>query len=129
MDLGVSGDDADPDLDGLSNGIEYLLVLDPRKPSNLFTEDNTIGINQSGDFSLSFNRNVDVVDATITIEESADLTAWTAIATSVNGTPFQTLREDVNLAEESEVGGGINTVVLMTELTSPTNFKRVMVVR
>ena len=68
LDLGISGDEADPDLDGLPNGIEYLLVLDPRKPSNLFTEENTIGINQSGDFSLSFNRNLDVLDATITIE-------------------------------------------------------------
>jgi hypothetical protein len=39
--------------------------------------------------------------------------------------PFQTLREDVNLAEEGEVGGGINTVVLLSELTSSANFKRV----
>jgi hypothetical protein len=129
LDLAISGTDADPDLDGLSNGIEFALDLDPRKYSNLFTEENTIVINEFGDFTLRFNRNLDAVNAIITIEESEDLTAWTAIATSTNGAPFEKLREDVNLEEGGEAGGSVYTVALMTPPTSPANFKRIRVVR
>jgi len=128
LDLAISGDEADADFDGLPNGIEYVLLSNPRIPSGFFAPNNSLSVNEMGDaFVYDFSRNL---DATITIEESVDLTAWTVIATSVNGSPFQTPLQGYTTTEVIEVGGNLVNVRLSSPVTFPTGkFQRIMVVR
>ena len=129
LDLAISGGDADPDFDGLPNDVEFVLGLDPRAPSSLFTGDNALGLNEAGDsLVFKFSRNPNISDATINVEESADLTNWTSVASSVNGAAFET--SDQNYAVSETSGDNVQTVELVGLFTEPAlTFKRIRVVR
>lgn len=132
LDDAVSGGNADPDFDGLPNDVEYALLLNPRRPSNLFRGEEApfISENESKIASGLFFRNQFAVDTTIVVEESTDLVNWIAIATSVNGEPFETATEGYEIVEMFETDGNSVSVRLFSPLINPAAiFQRIKVVR
>jgi hypothetical protein len=127
LDPSISGDDADPDLDSLPNIIEFALGFDPRSPSILFTGDASLAFKSSeGQLRLTFSRNPDAFDVTITVEESSDLSDWTAVASSVNGAAFQTLLEGY-VVSEANGEGSIIVELIRTFSSSVSGFQRITV--
>ena len=125
----ITGDNADADGDGLLNVIEYALGLDPRDPSSLLAEEAAFVHHESGDyFVCTITRNRDALDVSISIEESVDLTSWTPVATSVNGSTFQTFLQGYSISETN--GGSVNRVELSSPISSAAGyFQRIVVVR
>jgi hypothetical protein len=127
LDPSISGDDADPDLDSLPNIIEFALGFDPRSPSILFTGAASLAFeNSEGQLLLTFSRNPDAFDVTITVEESSDLSDWTAVASSVNGAAFQTLLEGY-VVSEANGEGSIIVELIRTFSSSVSGFQRITV--
>ena len=69
----VSGDNADPDGDGLSNLVEYALGLNPRVPNSPAVLHSAI---ENGSLTVTYVRSRAATDVTIIIEDSADLLTW-----------------------------------------------------
>ena len=94
LDSSVSGDNADPDQDGIKNLLERAMYTDPR-------EKNTSAVLSAqlidGIFNLSFTRAIDAtnLNASIRLERSIDLYNWTTVdlseATVNTVTPEQEL--------------------------------------
>ena len=72
-DPGVSGDDADPDKDGLSNLLEYALHADPLQPS---TGCEPYGVTEEGQLSLVYIKVLAATDLTYSVEKSSGLSLW-----------------------------------------------------
>jgi hypothetical protein len=125
----ISGDAADADGDGLLNLVEYALGLNPRIPSRLIAEGAVLTTNENVDaFVIKLSRNPDALDTSITIEESVDLASWNPVATSENGSTFQTSLEGYSVTETN--GGGVMRVELSSPFSSSAGyFKRIIVVR
>ena len=121
--------DQDPDLDGLPNDVEYALGLNPRDPSGVFSGNNSVSVNDTGDgLVLRFARNTDVLDSTISIEESTDLNIWSAVAESVNGAAFQASGQGYTVSEVNGIGTA--DVELIRNFAFPGGlYQRIRVVR
>jgi hypothetical protein len=87
---GLTGADAafgaDPERDGILNGMEYALSLDPTANSQAGLPVVVIK-DYSGTkyLSMTFNRSAIATDLTYTVEGSSDLMNWTALASSTAG--------------------------------------------
>ena len=95
----ISGDDADPDGDGISNLLEYAFNLDPRQPSPANQ------IRTSADatyFSIIYPRALAAADLTFVIERSSDLRTWTVVA------PVNSILADDGQTQTVKSGVAIN---------------------
>lgn len=82
---------ADPDHDGRANLLEFFLGTDPNATDS-------IGINhgiEDNRLFLQITRPQIPVQATATIESSQDLENWNPIATSLDGSPFQSTQPNI----------------------------------
>ncbi|MCW1921347.1 putative Ig domain-containing protein [Luteolibacter arcticus] len=86
----VSGNDADPDADGLVNLIEYALGLNPNAPNP-----SPAAVVENGTLSITYTLNLSATDVTVLAEHSGNLVGWDDA-----GITFETLGET----------GGIRTV-------------------
>jgi hypothetical protein len=76
----ISGPNADVDLDGFSNLVEYALGLEPRQPS-------TAGVPEVGvtatDWTYTYTRPADRDDLNYEVEASINLTTWSSIGVTL----------------------------------------------
>jgi len=125
----IAGDNADPDLDGLQNLIEYALGGDPLANGEALYQVST----PIGALLMSITRTLANNDITI-IVQAADSPAgpWTDLASSVNGAAFTVLTVGASV---NETGGGATRSVTIGDIytisTAPNarRFMRVMVTR
>ncbi len=104
----VSGEEADPDGDGIPNGAEFLLGTDPNSPD---PHDQTEAMIEGGFLVFEFVRRITAVDGTVTVEFSDDLINWgpdPGIITSVeefsNGDGTSTIRVTTSVQADLIVG-------------------------
>ena len=109
-DPSISGPDADPDGDGLSNFLEFALGLDPRVSDAAGA---VVGgkMEDGGEsyFSLTFRRRIDRGNLLYQVEKSDDLAIWTALSgvetmtqDNLDGTETVTVRSDAPLGAGPE---------------------------
>jgi uncharacterized repeat protein (TIGR01451 family) len=86
QDTAVSGDDADPDGDGVQNLAEYAFGRNPRGADmgSLFDLAREAG-DPAYDFEVQFSRNRQAVDTEIAVEISGDLVTWQGGSAYVSG--------------------------------------------
>jgi endonuclease I len=80
----ISGDDADPDQDGLSNLLEYAFNRDPRQSESspaVIPSANCQG--GTCQLAISYSRNRSATDVAVAYEWSSDLKTWTGAAAQV----------------------------------------------
>ena len=124
---GNGEDSADPDGDGLRNIVEYAFSLDPQVAGLAGMP--TGRINGGGYLEMQFTRNTANSDLTYTVQASADLVTWVAIAVSSSGAA--TVSSGAHSVVESG-GGAIKTVIVEdSQLMSAgtTRFLRVKLLR
>lgn len=95
----ISGPQADPDGDGVSNLFEYALALDPMKASAAGQPKVT---RNNGVLNMSYVRRMDVSDVNYTVEVSSDLITWQSGAgytREVSATALDSIREQVVVAD------------------------------
>ena len=75
-----AADAADPDKDGISNLLEYVLRLGPGVPDTIELPELLLDEDEQGDFDLAlgYTRYIDAIDLINTIEVSEDLQTWTS---------------------------------------------------
>jgi hypothetical protein len=108
-DPAVSGDDADPDADGMNNLLEYALLGEPQVPdAALLPQGDTDG------FGIVFRRALSRSDVLYTVHSAEELApgSWTPIAQSVNGGPVVAL---VPGAEVTEANDGAESLVTVRD--------------
>ncbi len=84
-DPAISGDDADPDADGLCNLLEYAFARDPlaADAASAYTLQ-TSGLGPQPPYlQLAFTRNLFATDLTYTVEAGSNLSSWTPIARAI----------------------------------------------
>lgn len=81
----VSGDDADPDHDGLPNLIEFALQFDPRAPSAIDLDD--VEVTAGGDLILEFPRDTRfrTIDLFLETNATLDPAGWSPVVTASAG--------------------------------------------
>jgi hypothetical protein len=78
---GLSGDNADPDSDGIRNDLEYLMGLEPKSADPVSSRPRAA---IAGDwFTLTFDRYRFAGDRTLAVEFSSDLASWTTFLPDV----------------------------------------------
>ena len=122
LDSSVSGDNADPDKDGIKNLLERAMYTDPREKN---TTDALSAQLINGIFSLSFTRAIDTtnLNASIRLESSLDLYNWTTVdlseATVNTITPIQ---EIVTLSLDT-LSSGANDISI-----APAKYYRIVAI-
>jgi hypothetical protein len=104
---------ADADSNGLSNAIEFALGGGFPLPFSV----QLLGPPGAQTVRVTLTRNALARGHTLIVETSANLTDWTPLATSINGTPF------TGPATISETAGTIRTVTLDTPFSAPAFFR------
>ena len=124
---GLAADNADFNGDGVPNLLEYALGRDPRTGLGGSLPVGTRSTN--GALSLSFRRDAGELDLDYVVEASADLSAWTPVASSTAGAATTALA-GASTVQETAVGGtsGYN-VVVTTPAGSGRQFLRLRVNR
>lgn len=77
----VTGPDADPDLDGVQNLIEYALGTDPKSSGSFQLP--SLSLTPSVPHSLQFTFTPERADLAYSVEASSDLVTWTALSMPV----------------------------------------------
>lgn len=106
----VSGPAADPDLDGISNLLEYAFARNPRQPSsvNLLTL-LTLPVAGENYLGITYTRPKGATDFTFTVEVSTQLNDWNtpaapfvvvSVTDNNNGTETVTLRDSVPITHQ-----------------------------
>jgi hypothetical protein len=114
----IAGDSADPDHDGLANGLEYALGSDPNSAD---TERPLLGTIVSNRFQLQFNRNTSATDMTYTAQSIAGFPApWSNLMTYLPGTGWMTNAPGATVIESGATGAPPNAHVQVT-ITDPTD--------
>lgn len=99
----ISGPLADPDLDSLSNLIEYGMGLDPNLPNqDSLPSLRIVDIVDDSFVALEFQRQIDLVDVVFLIEVSTDLENWS--------------ESTIFFGDPSPIGNGNEAVVLRHNL-------------
>jgi hypothetical protein len=130
----ISGDNADPNGNGIPNLMEYALNGDALGDSTGTTILPHVSPNPiTGAMQLSFTRYQNRTDITLTVQANDSLTGtWTNLAQSVHGSPFTIITTGATV-NESGTGNAINVIVgdlyQMTDPNHPHRFMRLMVTR
>ena len=115
-DPAISGDNADPNHNGLANLLEYAFALDP----NATTASGQPAVARTaGEVSLTFTRRSAAPDIMLTVEWSDDLTplSWSTAGVSYQVTPIDAAHEMVKAAVATD--GAVPQRVLRVKVTRP----------
>ncbi|MES2705698.1 MAG: hypothetical protein V4726_03755 [Verrucomicrobiota bacterium] len=121
----VSGDNADPDGDGIVNLMEYALGLIPVR-----ADAPPLFLAPDAPLTVSLTRSSLVTDCVLILESTSDLAAadWTPVARSSAGNPFESLQSGVTITESAT--GTVRTVSLIVPPASTGRlFLRISVIR
>jgi hypothetical protein len=131
---GQTGENADPDGDGIPNLLEYAFARIPTIADN--ASPTTALAVASGRLQIAFQRDERATDLTYEVQASDDLSTWTTIARSSTGQPFAGVNgfspaiTETSASPIASVGVlrkvEVNDVVDLT--TKPRRFLRVRVV-
>jgi hypothetical protein len=130
----ISGDNADPNGNGIPNLMEYALHGDAVGSTTGASILPQASPNQStGALQLGFTRYQDRDDITLTVQANDALTGtWTNLAQSVDGAPFTVITSGATVSESGS-GNAISVTVgdlyQMTDPSHPHRFLRLMVTR
>ena len=127
---GLSADNADPNRNGIPNLLEYALGGEPVATTSSAILPRSSIVAQH--LQLQFTRQPALTDIILTVQSSEDLTAWTNIARSTNGTPFTILLPGLTITETPSTGVQsvlLTDPVLTTDPAHPKRFLRVQVTR
>lgn len=119
----TASDDGDPDHDGLANVVEYALGKIPTVPDAAGPPAASIDANF---LRLTVPRDASRNDIVMIVEATSDLTGWTPLATSINGSPFS----GPGYLSGETPSGGLKTVVvrdLVPVTAAPRRFLRLRV--
>ena len=121
----IAGDMADPDHDGILNGLEFAFGFDPNSPN---PNPPVAGSIVSNLFQLQFNRNLSATDLTYTVQASPFLGdgAWSNVVTCLGGvwitnTPGATVTESAPSGTPPDQSVQV-TVTDPTDVTSTNRF-------
>lgn len=125
----VSGDLADPDGDGMKNLVEYAFNLNPWESSQqpVFTAatEDTSG----NEVTISFDRDPSKTDLIYQLLRSQNLTQWTPIASSTNGSPTTDISNRTSAISESGTSPVQVTVTDSFLLNGQPAFYRIQIAR
>lgn len=100
----ISGDNADPDSDGLNNLLEYALGLDPKFPNSANQKPSVIP--SGGRLLFSYLHRLDTTDLTYTPEVSSDLVTWNSGPSFIDNfsvVPINSQLEMVHVRDRTEM--------------------------
>ena len=125
---GQFADAADPDGDGWKNLLEYAFGSDPMQASAVPPIKFALtGLPQRMSVTLPLWTDKD--DIIITLEASADLVTWTALAQSTAGSPVIALVNGVTVDSTGSAPATVTVFDDLAEVTSPHRFLRIKVLR
>jgi len=118
---GNASDGSDPNHNGISNLLEYVLGGDPSGNSSGILP--TFETDGNGQILFRFTRNPALTDVILTVQASANLDgAWVDLARSTNGQNFIALQSSVTVEEVSS--GNVQDVTVMESSAPATRFLR-----
>ena len=105
--INVSGPDADPNGNGVSNLLEYALDRNPLEPSTVADPPLSVTFDQTSGVVLTFRRLHSNTDLNYTVQQSSTLNGWVDVARSTAGAATVSL-------------GSLSGVTTQESLTVPT---------
>lgn len=128
-DSSISGPNADPDHDGLSNLVEYALGSVPKTTSLMATPQ--VNVN-NGRITITFTHNTAATDVTLSVLGTDNLIAgpWTELARSTGGAAFTVIASGATVSE-SGTGSArsvqVGDVYLTNDHAHPKRFLKLQV--